>query len=156
MAWTEKNARCLLVFSEPEKKPGDMKMNEKKILEMVGRLRSWCYEFLEEGPAWSREPASRIIERCNDFSSRLNENLLFLADYDPSRTWDETCGDMMETLFEGHETFDLGCGLGFIPGDVGCPGVLWLCLKSGRRAPEGWHGRLLRRKKYREMFLPKK
>jgi hypothetical protein len=118
-------------------------MNEKKILEMVGRLREWCYEILDDGPTWSRNPASDLICRCNRFSSRLNENLMFLSDYYRC-SWNDVCKMMQEALFDGHDQFCLDDCLG--------PAVLGLCLKTGRRAPDGWHGRLLRKKKYREMF----
>lgn len=89
---------------------------------LVGRMRSWCVNLLESGPFWAREQAMLVIESCDEFSVRLQEN-------------SERCPDPFNSL-----------------------GKFWLrvvalCLNLGRRAPPGWHFRLMRENRdYREMF----
>lgn len=88
----------------------------------VGRMRSWCVGLFESGPFWIREDALSVIECCDEFSVRLQED-------------SERCPDPFDSL-----------------------GKFWLrvvvlCLKLGRRAPAGWHFRLMREDRdYREMF----
>jgi hypothetical protein len=123
-------------------------MDERHIHETLGNLRNWCLEVLDDGPQWSHREALRLIGRCDKFSRKLEEDLLWWSEHkDGGRsTWPEICEDMMKFLFKGHETF--GFGGGPLGSDVVC-----FCLKLGRRAPEGWHSRLMRRdRSYREMI----
>lgn len=88
----------------------------------VKRMRSWCVDLLESGPFWVRRYAMSVIESCDDFAVRLQE--------DP-----DLCPDPFDSL-----------------------GNFWtkvvvLCLKLDRRAPRGWHSRLMKGDKaYREWF----
>jgi hypothetical protein len=105
-------------------------MNERNIVNLISSLRNWCYEILEDGPVWSRPDAMRIINKINSINIReeLEENSW-------GQLWSEICtivrNDLVSTLRKR---------------------VLYLALDTGKRAPPGWHGLLLRSKEYRTRF----
>lgn len=124
--------------------PGDLKMSEKNILVLTNRLRSWCYEVLEDGPMWARSPAVSLIGYCNDFVEDLKDNVSWISKHE-RLGWDASCEQMREILFDGHEQIEFrGARL--------LPNLCQLCLELGRKAPPGWHARLQRDRRYRETF----
>ena len=132
-------------------------------MKTISDLRNWCYEILEEAPHWSRGKLMTLIGKCNKLTSSLKEDIEWLADYE-GISEPEAARMLRKVILWGHETHYNFCEIRCrqLPLHAwleGCDGVqmaeivLWLSINLERRAPPGWHSRLMRVKNYREMFV---
>jgi hypothetical protein len=132
-------------------------------MKTVSCLRTWCYEILEDAPSWSRSKLMTLIGKCNKLTAGLKGDIEWLAWYEEISE-PEAARLLSKVILWGHETHYSFCEVRCrrLPLHAwleGCDGiqmaeiVLWLSVNLGRRAPAGWHTRLMCVDDYRRMFV---
>lgn len=120
---------------------------KKSVLDLVRGLSRWCLEMSDSGPQSARRDFLKIMDQSNRFILGFEESLDDLASYE-GVTQDEACRIMRRILFYGHDVYHYG--------QPNRKLLLELCLELGLKAPPGWHGHFIfKKKEYRRMHHPR-